>query len=333
MNIRAQPLLSVIIPTHNRPQYLPRAVKSALDAAPNGEVEVIVVPNGGDETWKVSLADLLVDQRIIVSPIKKGHANVARNHGMSLATGKYIRFLDDDDYFYTTAAKKQLMMLRKSNADICAGSLAVVNNDGHILNILKVDYQDDFVAHILSSKGRTSPQFYIYRRSAIEGFLWDESINIGQDTHWTHTMCRVKDWSWIYVDEVVSSWVQHSSEQISNGYKAKQHLRLQEGYKWDTISILNNQNRLSSNRKNSAVEGMWALVNAGFYREPLFWSRIIKNLNTNFPNSYTNFPRYNCVNKVGMKPIIYELITLPLRWLGFFRREILIKIGKKSNWN
>ncbi|MDM1272369.1 glycosyltransferase family 2 protein [Acinetobacter indicus] len=326
-------ILSIVIPTYNRPQYLPRAVESALQAAADGNVEVIVVPNGGDQSWQSSLFNYLNNSRVIISPIETGNANAARNHGMKLAKGKYIRFLDDDDYFYPNAAKKQLMMLKKSNADICAGSLAVVNHEGHILNILKVDYQEDFVAHILSFKGRTSPQFYIYRRSAIEGFLWDESINIGQDTHWTHTMCRVKDWSWICIDEVVSSWVQHSSEQLSNGYKAKEHLRLQEGYKWDTISILNNQNRLSSIRKKSAVEGMWALVNAGFYREPLFWGRIIKKLNTNFPNSYTNFPRYNCVNKVGMKPILYELITLPLRWLGFFRREILIKIGKRSNWN
>ena len=82
------PLLSVIIPTHNRPQYLPRAVESALQAAPNGNVEVIVVPNGGDETWKISLATLLKDKRIIVSPIEKGmlmrHVTVEMKHGKYL---------------------------------------------------------------------------------------------------------------------------------------------------------------------------------------------------------------------------------------------------------
>lgn len=326
-------ILSIVIPTYNRPQYLPRAVKSALQAAPDGNVEVIVVPNGGDQSWRKSLFSYLNNSRVIISPIETGNANAARNHGMRLAKGKYIRFLDDDDYFYPNEAKKQLIMLEESDADICAGSLAIVDSDNKILNVLTIDYQEDFVSHILSSRGRTSPQFYIYRRSSIDGFFWDETIDIGQDTHWTHTMCRTKDWSWIHIDEVVSSWVQHSNIQISKKYKVSEHLKLQESYKWETIQILIQQGRLSLFRQKSASEGMWALVNAGYYRDPSFWNGIAKKLNEKFPNSYTNFSRYNYIAKIGMTPIIYELLTLPLRWLGFCRREILIKIGKRSNWN
>jgi len=49
------PVCSVIIPTVNRPHYLPRAVESALSGIKPGEVEVIVVPNGPDESCKESL--------------------------------------------------------------------------------------------------------------------------------------------------------------------------------------------------------------------------------------------------------------------------------------
>ena len=94
----ATPLLSIIIPTYNRPQFIRRAVESALRSEPNGDVEIIIVPNGGDDTWKKSLADFLHNPKILVSPIEKGHANAARNHGLKLAKGKYIRFLDDDDF-------------------------------------------------------------------------------------------------------------------------------------------------------------------------------------------------------------------------------------------
>ena len=326
-------ILSIVIPTYNRPQYLPRAVESALQAAADGNVEVIVVPNGGDQSWQSSLFNYLNNSRVIISPIETGNANAARNHGMSLATGKYIRFLDDDDYFYTTAAKKQLMMLRKSNADICAGSLAVVNNDGLILNILKVDYQDDFVAHILSSKGRTSPQFYIYRRSAIEGFLWDESINIGQDTHWTHTMCRVKDWSWIYVDEVVSSWVQHSSEQISKKYNVSEHFKLQEAYKWSTIQTLIKQERLTDERERIAIEGMWSLIHGGFFFSPLFWAKVMRKTQKLFPDTYPNIPIYKGKYKKIISPLYLEIIMIPKRWLNYFYRQYLVSVDKRSNWS
>jgi len=327
------PILSIIIPTHNRPEYLPRAVKSALNAAPNGSVEVIIVPNGGDKSWRESLADLLMDNRIIVSPIKKGHANAARNHGLKLAKGEYIRFLDDDDYFYPNAAKKQLIMLEKSNADICAGSIAVVDNKGYVLNILKVDYQEDFVSQILSSKGRTSPQFYIYRRSAIEGFIWDENIDIGQDTHWTHTMCRIKDWSWIYIDEVVSSWVQHTGTQISKRYKVSEHLKLQESYKWDTIQTLIRQGRFTVERKKISIESMWDLIHGGFFFSPFFWIKVMKKTQQIFPNTYPNISIYKGNYKYIISPLFLEIIMVPKRWINYFYRQYLVYIGRGTNWN
>ena len=52
MSSSKTPLLSVVIPTHARPEFLPRAIDSALQAGPEGGVEVIVVPNGGDQAWR-----------------------------------------------------------------------------------------------------------------------------------------------------------------------------------------------------------------------------------------------------------------------------------------
>lgn len=48
------PLISAIIPTANWPHDLPRALESALTVMPPGEVEVIVVPNDLDESWRGS---------------------------------------------------------------------------------------------------------------------------------------------------------------------------------------------------------------------------------------------------------------------------------------
>ncbi|MGM1003862.1 glycosyltransferase family 2 protein [Acinetobacter haemolyticus] len=326
------PLLSVIIPTHNRPQYLPRAVESALQAAPNGNVEVIVVPNGGDETWKESLATLLKDKRIIVSPIEKGHANAARNHGMKLAQGKYIRFLDDDD-FLVDGAIKQLESIEKVGVDMCGGALAVMDAKDTILNILNIPYQNDFIASLLSSKGRTGIQFYLYRRESIQNFFWDESIHIGQDTHWTHTMCRTKDWTWICIDEVVSSWVQHSPEQISKKYNLAEHFKLQEAYKWSTVQTLIKQGRLTDERGRTAVEGMWSLIHGGFFFAPFFWAKVMKKTQKLFPNTYPNIPIYKGKYKKIISPLYLEIIMIPKRWLNYFYRQYLVSVGKRSNWS
>lgn len=88
--------VSIVIPTYNRATLVPRAVKSALDACPDG-AEVIVVDDRSD-TAVGALAGLASDPRlrIFTNAGDKG-AGGARNHGVGVASGDIILFLDDDD--------------------------------------------------------------------------------------------------------------------------------------------------------------------------------------------------------------------------------------------
>ncbi len=88
----ASPLVSIVIPTHNRPQMLLRAVESALAQTVN-ELEVLVVDDGSDEP--VALPNL-PKVRVERQPINRGIA-VTRNNGARLAVGRWITYLDDDD--------------------------------------------------------------------------------------------------------------------------------------------------------------------------------------------------------------------------------------------
>lgn len=88
--------------------FVPRAVDSALKSAPDGDVQVIVVPNGPESNWRAELTNSLSDSRVQVHPIATAHACAARNHGLSLAKGTYTRFLDDDDVLISENACAQL---------------------------------------------------------------------------------------------------------------------------------------------------------------------------------------------------------------------------------
>ena len=85
-------LLSIIIPTYNRPQFLPRAVNSALQQTVE-EVEVIVVDDGSDEPVTLPEHSQL---KVIRLSQNSGNA-VARNVGLKAAKGQYVTYLDDDD--------------------------------------------------------------------------------------------------------------------------------------------------------------------------------------------------------------------------------------------
>lgn len=84
---------SVIIPTHDRPHLLVRAVESARTAGT--DVEIIVVDDASiDDTAEVCRG--LKDIEYVRLERNQGVAG-ARNVGIMKSTGKYIAFLDDDD--------------------------------------------------------------------------------------------------------------------------------------------------------------------------------------------------------------------------------------------
>ena len=95
MNLPA-PLVSVVIPTKNRPQLVVRAVRSVL-AQTLEAIEAIVVIDGSDKTTEDNLRRL-DDPRVktIMLPVSVGVAS-ARNAGVGQARADWVAFLDDDD--------------------------------------------------------------------------------------------------------------------------------------------------------------------------------------------------------------------------------------------
>jgi glycosyltransferase involved in cell wall biosynthesis len=89
-------LVSVVIPTLNRPQLLWKAVMSAL-AQTYSPIEVIVVIDGEDRPSEETLASIN-DARLRVIPLAVNMGgSEARNIGVRAAEGTWIAFLDDDD--------------------------------------------------------------------------------------------------------------------------------------------------------------------------------------------------------------------------------------------
>ena len=104
---RSQPRVSIIIPTHNRPHLLPRAVESAQRSGVR--VEVIVVDDESvDETAEV--CSQLAGIRYIRVERRRGVAG-ARNAGILASQGEYISFLDDDDLRLPGSIDAQLALL------------------------------------------------------------------------------------------------------------------------------------------------------------------------------------------------------------------------------
>lgn len=102
---------SVIIPTYNRSDRIKSAIQSVLDQ--NFEDwELIVVDDGSTDGTK-TVVDDIHDSRIKYHYQENAERGAARNKGVSLATGKYVFFLDSDDYIYPEHLKHASEQLKE----------------------------------------------------------------------------------------------------------------------------------------------------------------------------------------------------------------------------
>lgn len=125
------PLLSIIIPTYNRPHLLSRAVNSALGQTLE-DIEVIVVDDASPEPVQLPEHPQL---SIIRLPQNSGGA-VARNTGAKAARGRWITFVDDDDELLPHMAQVSLKALAKTDLPkpvVVLSGIEVVNENGEVI--------------------------------------------------------------------------------------------------------------------------------------------------------------------------------------------------------
>ncbi len=124
------PLVSVIIPTHNRPELLKRAVSSVLGQTYNN-LELLVIDDASDE--RVDLESTFDFNSItafeyIYLEENRGGAG-ARNVGLNAAAGDYIAFLDDDDEWLPEKIERQVDLFETISDDIGLVYTAVLQRD------------------------------------------------------------------------------------------------------------------------------------------------------------------------------------------------------------
>ncbi|MBP9750804.1 MAG: glycosyltransferase family 2 protein [Candidatus Peribacteraceae bacterium] len=91
------PALSVVIPTHRRPELLARSLRHLAAQTVAADLEVIVVSDGPDDNAKQSAACVTVGGRAVrFLEIPKCQQGVARNRGVELATAPLTLFCQDD---------------------------------------------------------------------------------------------------------------------------------------------------------------------------------------------------------------------------------------------
>jgi len=142
-----QPLVSVIIPTKDRPEMLAQAVQSVLNQT-FPDIEIIVINDGGIDVKNV-LDPLNLKRNIIYLKHDQNlERSAARNTGIYAASGKYIAYLDDDDTYYPNHVETLVNFLQNSEHKVAYTDSVMAEQqkqDGKYVTINRtVPYSLDF---------------------------------------------------------------------------------------------------------------------------------------------------------------------------------------------
>jgi glycosyltransferase involved in cell wall biosynthesis len=153
----AAPLVTVVMPTFNRLEYL-RAAVASVYAQTFDAWELIVVDDGSDEETRRFLRSPPDSRMHVVFHAHTGTPSVVRNRGIARAQGRYLAFLDSDDLWAPEKLQRQLALMESAPArrwsytavrridsdgrEIHARSVPWVPHSGRILEqVLRVDAQ------------------------------------------------------------------------------------------------------------------------------------------------------------------------------------------------
>lgn len=128
------PLVSVVIPTYNRAYCLPAAVDSVLNQT-HSRTEILVIDDGStDNSSEIISAKYAGEKRLKYVYQRNRGVCAARNHGIRLAQGDFVAFVDSDDVWKPWKLRMELSGLRAfPDAGMIWTDMEAVNGDGIVV--------------------------------------------------------------------------------------------------------------------------------------------------------------------------------------------------------
>jgi glycosyltransferase involved in cell wall biosynthesis len=154
--------ISIIIPSKDRLWSLPKAVESCRSSTLRMQIIVI------DDASTDGTADWLRTQPDIT--VIKGDGWGKRwgvNQALSLATGKYLRYLDSDDWLVPGANEKQFEELERDGADVSVAGFNLYFDEA-FERAEEWPPTDDFIAQQLGETAGSHYSAFLFRREFVQ---------------------------------------------------------------------------------------------------------------------------------------------------------------------
>ena len=196
------PQVSVIIPAYNAERTIKQTIESVQQQTFQ-DFELIVI-NDGSKDRTVELVQSIKDERLKIFSFENGGLPVARNRGISHATGEFIAFLDADDLWTPDKLELQLTALKQHpEAGVAYSwtSFMDVNDQGEAVSFLpspKYSFEGNVYEKLLVSDFIHSGSNTLIRRQAIASAgEFDPTLKSCED--WDYWLRLATNWHFVVV--------------------------------------------------------------------------------------------------------------------------------------
>ncbi|MCI8955884.1 MAG: glycosyltransferase family 2 protein [Eubacterium sp.] len=221
--------VSIVLPIYNVESYLETCVRSVQDQTYKN-IEIILVDDGAkDNSGKICDQLALKDNRIKVLHKENGGLSSARNAGYSIATGKYLMYIDSDDVIKADVVQKCVETIQRDQSDIVIYGYEKIDEKGNVLEVCtwgdKLLNHDTMVEYLYTAITEMSFGYAwnkLYRKSVIDQseLLADSKVIDREDLVYNLELLKYVD-KISYIDYVGYQYLQRSTSLLHNGNLAR----------------------------------------------------------------------------------------------------------------
>lgn len=203
----SEPMVSVIIPCYNATKTLPKTIES-LQQQTFKNFEVILIDDGSEDDIQ-HMADQIIQGsglNVRFERQQNGGVSSARNHGIEIAHGKYLCFLDADDVYQRRFMERAIGACETLNADTVLTyqerdiDKVMLDTSAVTLNPESVS-MDEFMEHFMYNKENIHFGGLLYKRSIVQ----KEMIRFSVGTKYGEDL----EFAWKYMTNCKSGIVLH----------------------------------------------------------------------------------------------------------------------------
>ncbi len=216
--------VSVIIPTYNRAETLPRAIESVLAQSFQG-FKLWIVDDGSTDETQQKLEPYLLDPRISCLTSANRGVSHARNLAIEKSQAEWIAFLDSDDEWLPQKLQKQLALAEESQLKVIHTEEIWVRNGKRVNPKKKHQKRGGWILEHCLPLCVMSPSSILIHRSVFDEVgLFREDFPVCEDYELWLRICSQYEVGFL-TEPLLIKYGGHA-DQLSHRYKAMDYWRV-----------------------------------------------------------------------------------------------------------